>query len=617
MKTQRKSFVIVLVLVVIIGVCKFRNYQERSRREQPYPIAWDVYGYYLYLPATFIYHDPGLEKREWLEETRKVYAPSPFPYQYTKGKEKRRVIIYNIGYSFLFAPGFFVAHSLAPVLGYPADGFSVPYQYALEITALIFTLIGIFLFRKICLRFFSDTITALVLLFTLLGTNYFYQVSYDAVMPHNLLFTLNCLIIWFTIRWHDEYRWKHLLLLALTLGLASICRPTELIWILLPVGWTVADKKSFSNKLHLLLLKWKQLLVFGLVLFLILMIQLGYLKYATGYFRAFNLHSESFSFLDPYTLKFLFSYRKGWLLYTPVMIFCLPGFYFLYKQRRDIWLPLTCFFLINVYVLSSWECWWYAASFGQRPMVESYAMMLFPMGAFFNWLWIKKPWLKIVFGFFLSFFLVLNLFQTWQFVNSLLDPERMTKAFYWRSFGATSINGEDRKLLSLDRATAVFPEGNPAEKSYRNKLIYCNSFEDLLENSVDSTAASGKKSYLLPGGGHNSPTFRGTFSELSSSSYAWVVASVKIKTLTNTTVSNAQLVLTMESRGREISYQTVEFDSLNLVPNEWKNVRLIMLTPEMRHKEDAIVSFVSNSGTQALLLDDFKIELVEPKEKNN
>lgn len=227
--TKRGSLWIMLLLVVAILYNKEANLKERSTYKQPSPIAWDVYGYYLYLPATFIYHDLGLEDQAWLDETQKKYPPSPTPYQYTQGKDRRHVIVYNIGYAFLYAPGFFVAHALAPSMGYEADGFSKPYQYSLEITALLFTLLGLWMFRKIALLYFSDTVTSLLLITVLLGSNYFYQVSYEGVMPHNFLFSLNCLIVCYTIQWHKDHQLKHVLLLALFLGLASICRPTELL----------------------------------------------------------------------------------------------------------------------------------------------------------------------------------------------------------------------------------------------------------------------------------------------------------------------------------------------------------------------------------------------------
>jgi hypothetical protein len=188
-----------------------------------------------------------------------------------------------------------------------------------------------------------------------------------------------------------------------------------------------------------------------MLLLSIIFIQFLYYKYTTGYFRVLNLHAERFSFFDPYTFKFLFSYKKGWLLYTPVMIFGISGFYFLFKANKNIWLSLFLFFILNLYVTSSWECWWYAASFSQRPMVETYAMMLFPMGYFLNWLSDnKKKWQGRVLFSCLFLLILLNIFQTWQFLNSIIDAERMTKEYYWAVFGKTSLQKNERQYLSVE-----------------------------------------------------------------------------------------------------------------------------------------------------------------------
>ncbi len=451
MLKNKLSACVTLIIILSMLVCKYRVFKERNP-VNPYPIAWDVYGYYLYLPATFIYNDLGLENKEWIEKTRNKYNPSPSVYQITNGKGNRQVIIYNIGYSFIYAPGFFIAHTLSPKMGYEADGFSKPYQYALECTAFLFTLIGLFMFRKIALFFFSDKITALLQVVIFVGTNYYFQVTYDGVMPHNILFTLNCFIIWFTIQWYETKKIKHMLLVALFLGLATLCRPTELLWMLLPVCWGVHDKVTLIGKWQLIKLFFVQIVISSFLLMLIIFIQFLYYKYSTGYFRVFNLHSEHFSFLHPFTFEFLFSYKKGWLLYTPVMIFGIIGFYFLFKDNRPIWLGLFLFFILNLYVTSSWECWWYGASFSQRPMVETYAMMLFPMGYFLKWVNEKKKnWQQLLFYTPVMFFLLLNVFQTWQYVNYIIDSERMTKEYYWAVFGKTSLLNNERQYLSPEK----------------------------------------------------------------------------------------------------------------------------------------------------------------------
>ena len=612
---SKKSFLVVLLITCIILVCKYNNFLKRDAKN-PYPISWDVFGYYLYLPATFIYSDLGLENRQWLDQIRNEYNTSPTLYQATKGKDNKQVIIYNIGYSFIYAPGFFIANALAPSLGYKADGFSKPYQYALEITAFIFSLIGLYLFCKIALLFFSDGITALLLLTVLLGSNYFYQITYDAVMPHNFLFTINAFIIWFTIQWHKTKKLKHILLLALFLGLATLCRPTELIWILLPLFWGVYDKDSFLEKYNLIKKYFYQIALFSFLLLGIIFVQFAYFKFSTGYFRVLNLHSESLSLLDPYTLKFLFSYKKGWLLYTPIMLFAIAGFYFLAKKNQSIWLSLFLFFILNIYVISSWECWWYASSYSQRPMVEMYVMMLLPMGYFIVWLnENNKVWLKFFFSSLIAFFVVLNLFQTWQYVNYIIDAEHMTKKYYWEVFGKTTVDASTREYLSVDRSLTEFSDYANYDKKYFKKEIFVLDFENAIDknNIVDTTAAEGKKSFLLKDDISYSQAFEMPYYNITNKSYLWVRASIWVYLTVPSTESNSCIEMTTESNGKVIKYLTSDDKTKNIPLNKWTQVTLDYLTPEIRHHDDKLKINYWNMGTKPVLIDDFRITVFEPK----
>ncbi|MEO9218588.1 MAG: hypothetical protein ABI315_08425 [Bacteroidia bacterium] len=612
---NKKTFIVVLLITCIIIVCKYNNFSKRDA-QKPYPISWDVFGYYLYLPATFIYHDLGLENREWLDKIRSEYNPSPTLYQATNGKYNKQVIIYNIGYSFIFAPGFFIANTFAPLLGYKADGFSKPYQYALEITAFICSLLGLYLFCKIALLFFSDGITALLLLTILIGSNYFFQITYDGVMPHNFLFTINAFIIWFTIQWHKTKKLKHILLLASSLGLATLCRPTELIWIVVPLFWGVYNKNIFLEKYNLIKKYFSQVVLFGFLLLTIIFIQFAYFKYATGYFRVLNLHSESLSLFDPYTLKFLFSYKKGWLLYTPIMLFAIIGFYFLAKKNKAIWVPLFLFFILNLYIISSWECWWYASSYSQRPMVETYVMMLFPMGYFLEWLnENSKAWLKLIFSFLITFCVILNLFQTWQYVNYIIDSEHMTKKYYWEVFGKIKVDATAREHLSIDRSLNEFSDYTNYDKKYFKKEVFVLDYENNSDKNsiIDTTAAEGKKSFLLKGDIQYSQAFEIPYYDITNKSYLWVRASVWVYLTAPAAESNSCIVMTMESNGKIIKYLTSDVKTRNIPLNKWTEVSLDFLTPEIRHRDDKLKIYYWNMGTKPVLIDDFRITAFEPK----
>lgn len=54
-------------LITLIAICSIISiYRINIVRENE--ISWDVLGYYLYLPATFIHHDPMLNDITWLKQ---------------------------------------------------------------------------------------------------------------------------------------------------------------------------------------------------------------------------------------------------------------------------------------------------------------------------------------------------------------------------------------------------------------------------------------------------------------------------------------------------------------------------------------------------------------------
>jgi hypothetical protein len=613
-----RNLISLLSLLLICGVLGIGKMKHEFHSATPgRSIAWDVFGYYLYLPSTFIYHDPGLQHKEWIDAVVKKDPPSPTIYQFSPGQKGRQVNTYPMGLAAFYAPGFFIAYAYAKVAGYPTDGFSAPYQWSLVFTAIFFACLGVVLLRMLLLKFFSDVLTGILLLLSFLATNYLFHAGFDGTMPHNFMFVLNCLILLFTIRWHETFKVRYAVFLALALGWATISRPTELIWILVPLFWGVTGIDSAKEKWKLLKSQRNQLFVFGITLVLTGMPQLLYWKWTTGHWTSYN-HGEGFAFLDPYTFQFLFSFKKGWLIYTPLMILAILGFIPLYKQRRDLFYPLFIFFAINLYVLSSWECWWYAASFSQRPMVESYCLMAIPLGFFLKHMWEKSRWTKTTIVILPLFFLLLNLFQTWQMLNGVIDPERMTMAFYWRMFGRTTITWDDCKLLEVARGNTGVDTFMGNEKDFTIKPICNLTYEKPTpdwgsQNITDTLGFESTHSYRMTPAEEFSPNVKMRYYDLTDKDYAWVRASVEVFPLDSYDVSNSFFAVSVQSYGRTSKYIAKGLNEIKAKPGKWNKISIDFMTPYIRHSSDHICISYWNTGKHTVYIDNLYAELWEPK----
>ena len=128
-----------------------------------------------------------------------------------------------------------------------------------------------------------------------------------------------------------------------------------------------------------------------------------------------------------------------------MMSLALIGFYFLYRKSKTLFWPVFIFCLVNIYIAFSWDIWWYGGSFGQRAMVQGYAVLIFALAAFIEFMTFVK-WRALLLVGLCTFFIWLNILQTYQaHFNGILDPEYMTKAYYWRIFGKTKIKALDKK----------------------------------------------------------------------------------------------------------------------------------------------------------------------------
>ena len=585
------------------------------------PISYDVFGYYLYLPFGFIYHDLGLSNIEQLYGIMDIYDPSATFYQATHGPLGYWIVKYSMGMAILYAPFFFLSHIYALFSAYPADGFSMPYQWGIIIGSTVYTLIGIFVLRKVLLKFFSDKVTALTLLLLFFGTNYFDQVFFNAEITGNHLFTLYTLILWFTIRWNEDKRKKHIVLLAVFTGILVLSRPTEIIVLLIPLLWGVYNWNSLKVKLRSLMQFKLQLLLFAIIFMLIGSFQLLYWKIFSGsfFFYSYTNAGEGLDFLSPHTIQTLFSFRKGWLVYTPMMIFAIWGFYYTFKKKRELFFPLFVFFILNLYLVSSWSCWWYANCFSQRALVQSYAVMAIPLGFFVQNVLKSKPVFKYLFVLFASFFVLLNLFQTWQIKHRILSGDRMTFAYYKQVFGKTGADPEDEKLLLVNR----WLEGDERlkdESAYKSRLLAAYDFEEVPKKYQkylqDGFSQNGKNAFQFDSSLLYFNLYEKDFKSLTPYDHAWLRLTFYVFPQNGVEMKDFSLVMQFAHKGKAYKYKTEnirkQLEGKTIQADKWIRLSFDYLTPEVRSEKDVLKIYFWNKGKGKVLIDDVSLKIFEP-----
>ena len=162
--------------------------------------------------------------------------------------------------------------------------------------------------------------------------------------------------------------------------------------------------------------------------------QLCYWKYATGEWLFYSYAGERFFFDRPHLWQVLFSFRKGWLVYTPIMVFAIWGITQLPRYAPAWRFAIPVWLAAHLYVMSCWWIWWYGGSFGQRPMVETYAILSIPMAAGISRIMEFPQKIQWTTWTVLAALIALNLFQTVQMRLGVLHWDSMTATAYQKTF---------------------------------------------------------------------------------------------------------------------------------------------------------------------------------------
>lgn len=552
--------------------------------------TWDSFGYHLYLPATVIHHDPLLKDLGWVDQARKDHDASGTLYQISTLEDGSHVDKYTMGLAVLWSPWFMAGHAIAKATGQPQDGYSPPYDLAVRIGVWCYLLLGMMALRAVLRERFGDRVAAIALLLLFAATNLIDQATLSTAMPHITLFSLYAGMLWATLRWAARRRVGWALILAVLMGLAMLVRPSEGVCVLLPFLWR-GEKEVAGPFIRAWRLR-RQWLSIIVVMFLVGLPQFIYWKAATGHWflDTYNNAGEGFDLFSPHTWPFLFSFRKGWYIYTPLMLLATAGIPLLRKYWHEAFQPVLVFFILNLYLVSSWTNWWYADSFGSRAMVGSYAVMALPLAAVLQWAGDGASVRRWAAGLVITVLTALNLFQYWQYGQGIIHSSRMTMAAYGSTFGRTTIPSNMEELLLVYRSYGS-DQGRPDSTRYQR--IPMPELSTLLPapDTIFRDTSTGilNKAFRLDGQHPFTPALRVAFHDLTRNDHAWVEAEWRV--WLSDTAAKGSFVNTFEHGGKNYAYQAEDIGMKHLPAGQWVTLSTWYLTPEVRSGEDLFVAY--------------------------
>ena len=546
-------------------------------------ISWDVYGYYLYLPALLKYGDTS----QYLFALDHInnYNVSTELYQVMDWNDSKAPI-YTIGMAILYLPFYLLADLIAWIIpGIKADGMSPIYQWAIIIASWIYAGFGLYISDRVLrLLKIQGPIILLTLGMFFLGTSYFHYAAFENGMPHHFLFTLYIILIYVTIKWHQKPTLYYACVGGAVMAILCLARPSEFIALTIPLTYGIYHGLSYMIKFNKLW-KYSNHLIWMIALSLVLVgIQMVFWKFNldTWVFNGYQGHH--FDWGNPHIIDGLFSFRKGWLVYSPLCLIGLVGIPVIWKYDKRWMLPVALFVIVNLYIVLSWHIWWYASSFGMRSLIQSYAVLIIPTAFAIRWSFSRTS-SKCVMITIILLGIGLNQFQDWQYRNGILLQDEMNAAFYKKSFLKST---KDRDLRKLIDAPDIYPG--------KGSLITL----DARENSFSWDT-------ILPGS--YGPTLRFPGLSLNTSKdISWLNVKAELNAI-GTSFNNheqARLVLAQKIGDENIKWTGVRFQTImnGEVPLELTFDHKLALPIQ---ENEIIESYVWNNGPDTILMRSIKV----------
>jgi hypothetical protein len=544
----------------------------------------DRAGYYIYLPATFFYHFNTHSMPPDLD----IKTGGGFSIDTVNNKID---IKYTYGVALMVSPFFLTAHLVSRIAGFDDEnGFSLLYHRMMNLAAVVYLLAGLWFLKKFLDHYFQPAITFFVTVFIFLGTNLFYYSLIEGLMSHVYSFFLFALFLFSLKLFLDTRNYRYFLLFTVSLVLATLIRPTNIILILVYFFWDSGNLKTISARFKQFL-KPSYILVFLLVLLLFFLPQLIYWHYLSGNLFHFSYRGEGFTnWTHPVITGVLFSPVNGFFIFNPLALIFFTGMIIMIMNKTQNGKLIVALFLIVTIICASWKMWYFGCSFGQRSYIEYYTLFAVPFGWVVTELFKNRHFfLSVILFFFIFFFTYVNIRMT-------IVLYRFERCYYGSTWDW------DHYIRYVERAGIISPVEQP--QSFKN------DFENLALTPVKKPSVvfthSGQYSIVTEKRSDITPLFSVPLNEFGDpvpkmiDVEAWIFKPGSLQT-------GASLSYTFSRDQKVLFDDELKIDSAVKKPMTWVRVNKTFIVPDIYDTNLRIDVFIFNPKRLIFYIDDLRI----------
>jgi hypothetical protein len=351
----------------------------------PFVNPWvrgDGVGYYAFARALLIQHNLDFtadyqHANEGFREARLDAAGNP--------KDNFRTATghldnhFTVGPAILWAPFLICAHVavlVARALGadVAADGFSLPYLFAMALGTLVYGFLALLLSYRIACRFVAERFALLATIAIWWGSSLPVYMYFNPSWSHAHSAFAVALFFWYWLRTRDSRTASQWIVLAMISALAlNVYYPNALILAALvpeALGAYRAAWKEREAAAPLPRLLAHHVLFCSVTLLALLPTLLTKFIVYGGLFKTGYIPIAQWSWGSPWLLALLFSANHGLFSWTPILLFATIGLFAFARKFPSVGLSVLCVLLAFYYFMAAYPDWAGISSYGNRFFVS-------------------------------------------------------------------------------------------------------------------------------------------------------------------------------------------------------------------------------------------------------
>jgi hypothetical protein len=328
----------------------------------------DFEGYYMYLPATFVYG--GFE-----------HIPVNTPHEYKTFKNTNKIgDRFTCGVALMMLPFYALAMLLRLLQGASLDVYySIGIAKSLYIAGCFYGILGLYFVNGILKnRNITRNVRLLTIGILYVGTNLMYYTVKEPLMSHAYSFCTIAAFLYYLPNFLVTPTLKNTLRIGLISGLIILIRPTNIFLMSLYFFYDVDSRNALKSRFTLLKNNWHFALLIFVEIVVIFSPQMLYWYDLSGKFfiNAYQeMHNQHFDFTNPHFWQVFFHPCNGFFIYNPVMVLSIIGLMLSIKNKVKNSKLLFTLFIFHAYVCASWCMWWFGHSYGYRPFIDFYPFL--------------------------------------------------------------------------------------------------------------------------------------------------------------------------------------------------------------------------------------------------